>query len=354
MAAARSIATLLALLLAGGCSLAQKGNSPMTTPQTIAARLQAAAPALLQGDAKALDRAELEVSDTDFRGLAVLAPLQAGSGGGLPLVVVVQKSSLRGWEVGEEANLVLAAYDPDTGALQAAPALVDRKALEFAPPDLQRPPRPPASAERTLMTKAYRFDAREHLELPRRQGTLVLRALAWDWVSNGARVELEGAAPRPVAAAAIEPLPAVAAGQLPIYEASARHPPLPAPGLAFAVEPMRDGGHVLLGSFAKPAAARDLLAVPQVLPTGSGPRGAVAAVRITLAALALDRPRPQVVRWAVPVWGSAAAVGQPLTGHFAIDLRSSGAVRQPGRYALYLFMDEQVVGPVMLSVDGPR
>ena len=77
-------------------------------------------------------------------------------------------------------------------------------------------------------------------------------------------------------------------------------------------------------------------------------------MRITLAALALDRPRPQVVRWAVPVWGSAAAVGQPLTGHFAIDLRSSGAVRQPGRYALYLFMDEQVVGPVMLSVDGPR
>jgi hypothetical protein len=347
--------TWLALMLAAGCSLAQKGSPPMTTPQDIAARLHKAATSLLQGDAQALQSAELDVSDTDFRGLAVLAPERVRSDGALPLVLLVQKSSLRGWTVGEEANLVLTAYDPDTGTLQVAPALVDRKSLEYPPPGLQRPPRPPDSAQRTVMTKAYRFDVRERLDLPRRQGTLVLRALAYDWVSNGARVEIEGGGPRPATVAAIQPLPNGAAGALPSYESTRRHPPVPPLGLAFAIEALRDGGHALLGSFATVATAAEVLAPPQALATGSGPRTVVAVVRVAMAVAALDQPRPVVASFGIPVYGSAAAAaGQRLEGHFAIDLRSVGAAQLPGSYAIYLFMADQVAGPQPLAIAGPR
>ncbi|MDE2275886.1 MAG: hypothetical protein KGK09_06280, partial [Burkholderiales bacterium] len=160
----------------------------MTTRDEIMALMQPLAPALLQGDADALQTLELQASDRPFRGLALLGPAQATAGGALPLVLLVQKSSLRGWEVNEGTNLVLAAFDPDTGALQVAPALVDPKDVEFPPPDLTRPPRPPASAERTVMTRAYHFDAARQLALPPTSGPLVMYALAYDWVSNGVPV----------------------------------------------------------------------------------------------------------------------------------------------------------------------
>ncbi|MDE2452351.1 MAG: hypothetical protein KGL43_02045 [Burkholderiales bacterium] len=326
----------------------------MSPRDAIAALLNQNAPALLQGDAKALEAAEIDASDIEFRGLQLLAPPQAPAGGPLPLVLLVQKSAMRGWEVGEEANLMLAAFDPASGALEMAHPLVDPKSEASPPPGLQRPPKPPQSAERTLMTKVYRFDARERLELARRPLALVLHALAFDWISNGARVEpAHGAAAG--APTAIDPMPAASAGSLPTYDATSRHPALPGAGIDFKIEPLRDGGHALLASFAQPVSASQILPAPQALATGSGPREAVAVVRIGFAMVGLDQGRPILANWGVPVYASTSpAPGQRVAGHLAIDLRSIAAAPPPGRYAVYLFMGDRVAGPHGLTIEPVR
>ncbi|MEO7245422.1 MAG: hypothetical protein ABIX12_09780, partial [Rubrivivax sp.] len=155
-----------------------------TTP--IAALMQGAAPALLRGDPNALQQLELDAADEPFRGIALLAPAQATPAGALPVVILVQKSSMRGWEVIEESNLLLAAFDSDTGALQIARALDTEPGGKTPAPNLRRPPRPPATAEQTTMTTTYHVDARARLAtLPQAPArALVLRALAFDWISN--------------------------------------------------------------------------------------------------------------------------------------------------------------------------
>ncbi|MDE2566190.1 MAG: hypothetical protein KGL50_10405 [Burkholderiales bacterium] len=327
----------------------------MTGPEEIASLMRPLAPALLQGDAQALQTLELQASDLPFRGLALLAPSQAAAGGPLPVVLLVQKTSLRGWEVNEESNLSLAAFDPDTGRLEVVPALDDAKGRAYPPPDLARPPRPPASAAQTVMTRAYRFDAARLMAPPAGPGPMQLVALAYDWVSNSAPVLRSGGGPgRPSSSPAIEPAPASTPGRLPSYEATRHHPPMPDAGVAFKFEPLRDGGQALLASFAKRASASERLAVPQALATGSGPRQAVAVVPVTLALVTLDNARPTVLRWRVPVYGAApVAEGARIAGQIAIDV---GALApppgSPPRMA-YLFIGEHVAGPEPLAAQ-PR
>ena len=250
---------------------------------------------------------------------------------------------------------MLVDYEPATGSLRAAPALVDRKAQEHPAPGVQRPPRPAASDRQTRMTKVYRFDARDLLDLPRQPGRWVLRALAFDWISNGASVELGAAADRPAAAApAIEPPPAVERGRLPSYDPSARHPPPPAQGVAARIEPLRSGGHALLGSLGVRATTPMLLPRPQPLATAGGPRHAVAVMPLGLLVATLDGGRPTVARLGTPVWGETVpASGQRLEGRFALDLGAYGVTQRPGRHAIYLFADEEVQGPLTLNIDAP-
>jgi hypothetical protein len=351
----RHAVLLVSLLAAAGC-LAQKGKSMTTERDDVAALLQQAGPAALQGDPKALGQLELRASYLDFRGLAVLGPSRTGAAGALPLVVLVQKSVLRGWEVGEEANLALLAFDPEHGGLQIGRALVDRKAQEHPAPALERPPRPPASAAQTLMTKAYRFDVREHLELPPGPRTWVLRALAYDWISNGARIELEGGPAGPATPATVQPTPATSAGQLPIYEPSNRYPPAPADGAAFRIETLKDGRTLILAGFSKQLSAADVLPVPQQLATASGPRKVVAIVHVGFALIAQDhRARPGIATWSVPVFGQATAQqGQRVTGQFAIDLQALAGVRTDSPRVAYLFIGEHVAGPQPVPAAAPR
>jgi hypothetical protein len=86
----------LAFGLAGAQGPTQGASSSMTTREQVAALLQKSAPALLQGDPKALLKLELDVSDIAFRGLEVLAPATVPAGAPLPIVVLMQKSSMRG------------------------------------------------------------------------------------------------------------------------------------------------------------------------------------------------------------------------------------------------------------------
>ena len=318
----------------------------MSTRTPIAELMQKSAPALLKGDAQALLKLEIEASDLAFRGIQLLAPNRAPGGGALPVVLLMQKSALRGWQVDEQRNLALAAYDPHTGALQVGPVAAAPDASKTPLHNLRRPPRPPASAERTTMVNTYHVDARARLDLPRGPGPLVLHALAWDWVSNGARVELDGAAGRPAGPATIRPAAATEPGRLPAYETTPRHPPPPDAGLAFKIERLRQGGHTVLGSFAKLASAADLPTAPLLLATGSGPRLVVAVVRVALAMVSLDSTRPLLASWAIPVYGrSAVQEGERIAGYFEIDLAELGVEPLTASQRAYLFMDDQAVGP---------
>jgi hypothetical protein len=267
-------------------------------------------------------------------------------------VIAAQKTALRGWEVMEEDNLALALMDLDTGELRIERLLIDGKEGEHPSGPPQRLPKPSASAANTVVTKVYHLDARERVKVPWRQGSVALAAIAFDWASNPVRVELTGGAPRPpVAPAAIAPLPAASAGALPLYEVTPRHPAMPDKGLAFTVESLATGSFVILGAYRKPTAPGDLIAAVQRLPTAAGQRTAIAAARMTLAVVGLDQRRPVIARWALPVFGTAPAVaGQPLMGHFAIDLRTTGFTGSPGLYVAYVFMDGAIYGPQRFSV----
>jgi hypothetical protein len=341
----RSAIVLLALLF-GGALYAQ--GVPMTLREDVAALLRQSAPASLSGDEAALGELELELSDLDFHCLAVLAPPNAPAEGPLPLVVAMQKSSLRGWEVGDEANLLLAAYDPDSGALRFGRALADPKAEERPAPGLQRPPRPPDSAAHTLMTKAYRFNLRQQLDLPSAQ-TLVLRAFSFDWVSNGATVAVDGG-PRAETVRMVHPMPAGAPGHLPSYEPSPRFPAAPVDGVAFHIETASDGTAALMASFAKLVTPAEVPDAPLQLTTADGLRSAVAVVPVTFAVVVLDQPQPLALHWTVPVYGDApAAPGERISGQFAIALPPMPSAAQS---VGYLFLGEHLAGPC--EMPAPR
>ncbi|MEP7282172.1 MAG: hypothetical protein ABI696_09350 [Rubrivivax sp.] len=346
----------LALLVAPAVGLAQRGTSMAPTETTpIVALMQRAAPALLRGDPDALQQLELDAADEPFRGIALLAPAQAPPSGALPVVILVQKSSMRGWEVTEEPNLLLAAFDGDTGALQIARALDTEPGGKTPAPNLRRPPRPPAAAEQTTMTNTYHVDARARLPTLPQSRALVLRALAFDWISDPVRVSLH-ARPAPVPPT-IDPLPTTKPGQLPTYEVSKHHPPTPDLGVAARIERTRDGHPTLLGSFALAAAPERRLPAPLALPTAAGTQQAVAVVPVTLALVTLDSARTIIRRWVVPVFGaSQVPAAQRLVGHFALDLRDlmpSGSAEDAAMQVAYVFMDQHVAGPLTLP-GAPR
>ena len=325
----------------------------MTTPSDVATFMQRAGPQLLQGNRQLVQAIELKLSDTDFRGLAVIAPAQVGADveKTLPLVIAVQKTVMRGWEVTEQENLAIALMDLDTGELQIARLLVDPKADERAPESLERPPRPSVDAGKAVVTKVYQLNARDRLDVPWRQASIAVSALAFDWISNVARVELAGgmARPRP-GPRTIAPLPAAGAA-LPSFDATPHHPPLPPRGVAFRIQQTQSGSFVMRLAYARTLAAADILPTPQTLRTASGARTAVAAIPMTLAVVGLDQRIPGIVSWSLPVLGTAPpSPGQPANGHMAIDLRSAGVISGAGQYAAYVFMDAEVYGPHRFDV----
>lgn len=323
----------------------------MTDQDEIAARLRDEAPALLSGDPAATARAEMNVSDLDFQGLAIIAAPTRVPGSPLPLALLQQKSALRGWEVPDEKNLVLSAFDPAAGTLRLGHLLRDPKSIEYPPPGLARPPRPPETDRFTIMTRIYRFDVREHLDLPEpAAGKVVLRVVAFDWMSNPAIVRMEGG-DAPAAPVIVQPLPPGPAGGFPSYGCGAEHPPAPARGLAMTLAQRSDSRLVLLGRYARQAATRDLLPEPLRVDAGNETRLAVGVLRAGLLVLGLDQARPTVATLGLPVFApSVPAIGQRIEGCFAFDLMQFGAFTMPGRYAVYLFLDDEVYGPITAEI----
>ena len=343
---------LLAAAVTACGAPATKGNKAMTTPAEIAGGLQRYAPALFQGESNTIDQVELLLSDTPFQGLSVIAPDRVRSDAPLPLIIAAQKTVLRGWEVGEEANLSVVLVDLDSGEVQIRQVLRDSKAEERPSPQARRPPRPTPDAGKTLVTKVYRFDVRDLLDLPRHQGSIVLRALAFDWISNAARLDLDPTQPRlALKPPAIIPPPARVPGALPSYDAGPGNPKTPPRGVDFRIETGPGGALKVYGTFSRPATQSDLLPSPQALPTATGSKIAVAAVPMALALVGLDQRQPAIANWTAPVWGNApVGTGSILSGHFALDLYASTAGKPPGQYAAWLFVGGEVYGPQRFEI----
>lgn len=321
----------------------------MVTTVEAAAMLQKRGDRLYEGDSRLYTEIELAIARTDFRGLAIAAParVQTDAKAVVPVVLLTQQTVLRTWEVSDQYNLMLAVTDLDSGAVRARRALVDPKDEE--PPNAVRPPRPPrpnAAAGAGVSTKVRKLEVPV---TPGRSGAIAVAVIAFDQVSNTARIDLAGSSAARAAPRAISPRPDPAQG-LPSYAPGRGMPKAPASGVVFTVQPSGGPANtpvVVHGAFGKVAAAQDSL--PQLVGVKDNgvDRQAAAVIPLTIAILGLDWNAPRLYPLAVPVYGTAPiAPGQNLTGQFATGVPPLPA----GQYVAYVFMDGAPYGPQPLQI----
>jgi hypothetical protein len=340
---------LLLAALAGFAVAARtpsKGHSMVTTAE-VALMLQRQGDRLFEGTSATFTQLELSVARTDFRGIAIAAPaqVQTDSKSSVPVVVMMQQTVLRAWEVPDQYNLMLAVTDLQSGTVRAGRALHDPKDEEAAGrKPAVRPPKPTGLAASGIATKVRRLDVRVS---PNQSGALAIVAIAFDVASNTATVDLTGSKPRaPGAAAAILPRPDPGPG-LPSYAPASRMPQPPRTGVAFAIESSAGAGIVLRGAFSKVLALHEELPVPQNVRDNGIDRQTSAVVPLTIAVLGLEWKAPQLHPLAVPVYGAAGVTpGQNVTGQFATVIPALPA----GQYVAYVFMEGVPYGPQKLQV----
>lgn len=327
----------------------QKGNSRVT-PVEVVDLLRLDERQLLAGARNALNSAELRISDTAFRGLALIAPRRIASGSDIPVVVVSQATTLQSWEVPEAGNRVLLAQDLATGEVHTGRTVIDRKAEEYPPAARAPRPAPTGLAAEAIATGATWYDARAVLSLPLHKTTYALAALEFDRASNVVAVEFQHGAPSPpLRPAAINPPPAAPA----VYEATPNHPPTPPSGVAFKfdIAAAQAGDRVIYGAFTKTAAAADVLASPQSVEFQGHARPVAAIVQLALVVVGLNQPAPRIFNLGIPVFGSrAASIGSALRGHFTVGLQQSIGRLTQGQYVGYVLLAGTLYGPVHFSV----
>jgi len=321
----------------------------MVTTVEAAAMLQKRGDRLFEGDGRLYSEIELAIARTDFRGLAIAAPtrVQTDDKAVVPVVLLTQHTVLRTWEVPDRYNLMLAVTDLDSGTVRARRALTspkDDEAADAAP--APRPPKPSAAAGAGVSTKVRKLDVPV---APGRSGAIAVALIAFDQVSNTARIDLAGSSAARAAPRAISPRPAPAQG-LPSYAPGRGMPKAPASGVAFTVQPSggaADTPVVVHGAFAKVAAAQDSLPQPVSVRDNGVDRQASAVIPLTIAILGLEWKAPQLYPLAVPLYGAASiAPGQPVAGQFATGIPQL----PPGQYVAYVFMDGVPYGPQPLQV----
>ena len=349
-AAAAVVLLIVSALFAVFAATAPKGKVMVTTADA-ALMLQRQGARLFEGGSQTLTQLELSVARTDFRGLAIASPaqVQADTEQTVPLVVLVQQSILRAWEVPEQYNLMLAVSEVESGTVRIARALVDPKDEEpVGARAAARPPKPTGTAATGIATKAYRFDIRLS---PNHAGSLAVSAILFDTVSNTSTVALAGRNPRASAdPPAISPRPNPSQG-LPTYAGMPRSLQVPRSGVAFAVE-MAGGPNAMFvhGAFAKVLALHEDLPVPQGVRDNGVDRHATAVVPLTIAVIGLDAKRPRTYALAVPVYGTVHATpGQVVSGQFAVGIPADPPLA-PGHYVAYAFMDGVPYGPHRMHV----
>jgi hypothetical protein len=228
--------------------------------------------------------------------------------------------------------------------------------------DVELPPPPDA---KTMMTGTGSenavVDLRNDLEIDWQPGTLMVTVIMRNLVSNRVRIEL-GKSPgsyhdeeveRFLAGEAklAEPMVNPPAGApLPSYERRAGSPEIPEqPGIALATTRVvvdRAGATSLLyGSFRLPV--REHERVKKGMAAGSGRDTApTAIVGITLVITNSDVAGMNAMRLDVPSWDPLVGATPMVTGHFTIDLLSTGMVGPEAQtYFVYALSGEHLTGP---------
>jgi hypothetical protein len=325
--------------------------------------------AFYDGDTSFFGEVEDKLADTDFQGLAINAPraVQVNMYNKLPVILAVQRKSLRIWEVPLKENTVLVGANLDTAQAFFNTALWDpRDQFRDRPARLKREPKPTGSDAEGISTELFWIDARARLGLPWKPGKYALGIIYYDWVSNVIEVELQGKS-KPQSVQAKEVFPPIkgslsgneiTAGSkrpFPFYEVTARTPAAPERGVNFVVD-SKPGDGVKLGVFG----AFATVAKPQYIPErsmihqlpGGLKRNVAAVVPMTFAIFSLNWKTPLSWNWAFPVYSDQnLREDSPLRGYFSVDaMAQEDSPLPPGNYIAYMIMEGKIWGPVRFEI----
>ncbi len=315
---------------------------------------------LFQGDQGLFDTLEFTLSDLSFEGLAVTVPekIQTDTMQELPVILVSQQTVLRGWQVSEQNNLLLALIDLNTGTVRTVPISTDAKAGENSGSQTPgRPPQPNPQAGAALETKIRKVDARPHFAIPWNTGAYSVVAFCYDWASNAARVELMGKEKIDPTFFSVSPRPMESAqyGWIPTsYIPGDKTPPAPQVGVAFHVDPALTNERLVVaaGSFTKKLGANEILPAPETLKDHDTAQEVYAVVPITFMILGLDWKVPRLREMGIPIYRAGAGTDDKAAhGYFWVDvLAQEEAPLTKGRYVLYAFLEGVAYGPEYFDI----
>lgn len=301
-------------------------------------------------------------SETAFRGVAINAPTSIAlkQHATLPILMAIQQTGLRGWEVGIADNCLLVATDLNRRTVSFGGVIRDPpNKIPIPRSELPLDPKPTGTNATSISSGVDRIDAREILSLPWEPGRYSFTVVVFDWRSNTVDVELTDG--KTVPAATTPPLklnPAAGTNHgLPTFLANATTLP-PAeknlPSAAFQVALASAPGPRLkvTGKFSIVADAFHLPVASYKVKEVDGKEKTVAAtVPVTLLVFGKDDSRLVRGNWVLPVYADQPIkAGERVEGYFSIDaLAEDKFPLAAGDYVAYLVIEGRMVGPVAFS-----
>ncbi len=309
------------------------------------------------------DDAAARASEGSWRGYAIDAPpvVDVIARGTLPVVGVRCITAVDSARHDFQSNGVVVAVRVESNEVFVG------RAFEWKYAAPSRTPRRPPPLTVTI-TDTFSLDLRERLPaMPWTPGTLHIHLLVLDASAERVDVVLTGtpsSAP-PALDARRAPVPPAGALRLPLYERSEMSPAVPvAPGISMVADRVVLLGDnawcVLTGSFRLPVTAADVPSWNVVDDEETARRASIdkpasdavgAYVPVTLVLTGGDLTEPWTFRAVLPSRDVPLAVGDTVTGFFAIDLLAlEGFPRVAGTYHLWAFSGPVAAGPETLAL----
>lgn len=253
----------------------------------------------------------------------------------LPVLVALRYTGQREWEVHHQQNIWLLAVELNSGAAHIG-RLFNPGKRELTP-EPSKSGNPPDSIDAgAIYTSVQRIDLRRAIVRDWPPGRLAVTVIFYDWKSNTAVVELQGAGN------VAKPLPL---GQPSPFLTSIDPSlaPAMADGAAFAIKSSA-------GRATAPALAFDLPRDHQLLIMDREKRALL--LKATLLLLQLDDNWPVQIELLAPVHVLKLASGESrLRGAVQLDLRAATERTLTGAYQAYLLAGDRVIGPQSLVLE---
>jgi len=297
--------------------------------------------------------------DLEYFGVAVNAPpiIDIDTRDLLPLIMAVQFSGDRDWDISLKDNCILVGTNLVDGTVTFAKAFVSDKEMKSRGIREKTPKEPKPDGLATEAAQLTELDPKDCLSMEWAPGIWALGVIYYDWASNSVEVTLKGDEDIiPSSAGPVRPEPDPhGKGFLPCFLPTEQTLQLPEEGLRFSGElKIEDQKQILnfFGSFVLPARDFHLPAEKRVHQYTDGREENIAAVvPITLAILGLDWDEPLQYDWAVPVYGAPLAPGMKAKGFFSINALAEDDSLAPGKYMIYIVMDGKIFGPKALQIN---